>query len=283
MEIKSLATTDFHIIFEAFHKAFADYELQLTKEQLRTMFHRRGFNPGLSFAAFDGEEIVAFTCNGTGNFAGQFTAYDTGTGTLPNYRGKGLATQIFEYSIPYLKKQGIQQYLLEVLQHNTKAVSVYRKLGFEVVREFYYFNQLTNEVRNKVKMPPIPYEIRPIKIETYEEISTFQDFYPSWQNSPESILRSPDDFISSGLFVDNELVGYSVFDPTSGDITQLAIRKSDRRKGFGSILLQKMLESNQYESIKAINTDIKCDAVKSFLEAKNILLRGKQFEMIKPL
>jgi len=50
-----------------------------------------------------------------------------------------LATKIFEYSIPFLKKANVSQYLLEVLQHNTKAVSVYKKIGFEVSREFNYF------------------------------------------------------------------------------------------------------------------------------------------------
>jgi ribosomal protein S18 acetylase RimI-like enzyme len=52
-----------------------------------------------------------------------------------------MATEIFLYSIPYLKEVGISQYLLEVLQHNTKAVSLYKKLGFEVTREFSYFMQ----------------------------------------------------------------------------------------------------------------------------------------------
>ena len=124
MQIKSLSQTDFSTIFKAFKQAFADYELQLNEIQLQTMLKRRGFNPDLSFAAFDNDEIVSFTLNGIGNFNGIPTAYDTGTGTLKEYRGQGLATQIFEHSIPYLKEAGIQQYLLEVLQHNTKAASV---------------------------------------------------------------------------------------------------------------------------------------------------------------
>ncbi|MDR1504997.1 MAG: GNAT family N-acetyltransferase, partial [Prevotella sp.] len=148
MEIKSLSETDFGVIFHAFNQAFADYEIQLNRQQLQTMVKRRGYNPGLSFAAFEGNEIVAFTLNGTGNFNGIATAYDTGTGTLKRYRGKGLATQIFEYSIPYLREQNIKQYLLEVLQHNTKAVSVYKNIGFEVSREFNYFRQENEKIKN---------------------------------------------------------------------------------------------------------------------------------------
>ena len=146
MEIKSLAKTDFDTIFKAFNQAFADYEIKINDVQLKAMLKRRGYHPELSFAAFDGNEIVAFTLNGIGNFNGVSTAYDTGTGTLKAYRGQGLATKIFEHSIPHLKEANIGQYLLEVLQHNTKAVSVYRNLGFEVSREFHYFMQKNEEI-----------------------------------------------------------------------------------------------------------------------------------------
>ena len=58
MEIKSLEKTDFDTLFRAFGRAFADYEVQLNAEQLRAMLTRRGFDPALSFAAFDGAQIA---------------------------------------------------------------------------------------------------------------------------------------------------------------------------------------------------------------------------------
>lgn len=283
MDIKSLGNTDFDTIFKAFSQAFSEYEIQPDKVQLQSMFKRRGFNAELSFAAFEGDKIVAFTCNGIGGFNGIPTAYDTGTGTLKEYRGKGLATQIFQYSLPYLREQGIKQYLLEVLQHNPKAASVYRNVGFEVSREFYYFIQNNDEIRNEVKFSGIPYEIKPINIVEYDEIPGFWDFYPSWQNSFESIRRASADFVSFGVFAENELIGYCVFEPVSGDITQIAVDRKHRRKGVASLLFQKMLESNRHDSVKAINADITCGSVKGFMEAKNIEIRGKQFEMIKSI
>lgn len=162
MEVKSLGNTSLDKLFEAFRQAFADYEIQLNKAELLTMLKRRGFDPSLSFAVFDGEKIVSFTCNGTGNFYEIPTAYDTGTGTLKDYRGQGLATQVFEYSIPYLKEAGIKEYLLEVLQHNTGAVSVYSKLGFEVTREFYYFRQKNELINREIKAVNPPNTLHPI-------------------------------------------------------------------------------------------------------------------------
>ena len=171
MEIKSLEKTDFDTLFRAFGRAFADYEVQLNAEQLRAMLTRRGFDPALSFAAFDGAQIAAFTLNGIGNFNGVPTAYDTGTGTLKEYRGTGLGTEIFRHSMPHLRRAGVGQYLLEVLQHNTRAVSVYRNLGFETVREFNYFCRANTEIADRGDTPRLPHSVRRTDPEKFASIS----------------------------------------------------------------------------------------------------------------
>ena len=283
MEIKSLGKTSTGQLFEAFQQASMDYEIQLNKHELLRMLKRRGFDPELSFAAFENGKIVAFTCNGTGNLNGIPMAYDTGTGTLKDYRGQGLATQVFEHSVPYLRAAGIKEYLLEVLQHNTGAVSVYRKLGFEVTREFYYFRTENDRIRNEVKPNGRPLTVQPIDLNEFDSIPGFWDFEPSWQNSIESVNRSPGDFNCLGAFAESKLVGYGVFEPSSGDFTQLAVDRSYRRKGIGSLLLQKMLESNKQRSVKIVNTETGCESVNAFLRAKQIEPTGKQFEMIKKL
>lgn len=283
MEIKSLAGIDFDTIFEGFSQAFAEYELQQDRTQFRKMLQRRGFNPELSFAAFEGNRIVAFTFNGIGNYKGIPTAYDTGTGTLKEYRGKGLATKIFEHSVPYLKEANLGQYLLEVLQHNPKAISVYRNLGFEVTREFDYFMQVKERVANWVANPDPSYSVKQIDISEYASIPEFWDFQPSWQNSLESVKRAAGDLVGLGVFTGNQLIGYCVFEPASGDITQIAVDKNHRRKGVGSLLFQKIMQFDQSNLIKIINTDISCETLINFLKTKNIHMKGRQFEMVKAL
>ncbi len=273
MEIKSLEKTDFDTLFRAFGRAFADYEVQLNAEQLRAMLTRRGFDPALSFAAFDGAQIAAFTLNGIGNFNGVPTAYDTGTGTLKEYRGTGLGTEIFRHSMPHLRRAGVGQYLLEVLQYNTRAVSVYRNLGFETVREFNYFCRANTEIADRGDTPRLPHSVR----------RTDWDFTPSWQNSFESIGRAAGDFVSLGVFIEEELVGYCVFEPASGDVAQIAVKRQYRRKGIAGLLLREMLRLNRNDSLKIINTDVSCDSMTGFLQAKNIVPQGKQFEMIRKI
>ncbi|TAJ13862.1 GNAT family N-acetyltransferase [Marinilabiliaceae bacterium JC017] len=281
--IKPLKEISFDKMFEAFSEAFKDYEVQLTKEELQTMLQRRGFVPELSFGLFIDDQLISFTCNGIGSFNGIKTAYDTGTGTIKEYRGQGHASKIFSHSLPFLKEAGVSRYLLEVLQHNTKAVSIYKKLGFKVDREFNYFLEKTENIRFCSKITNSGYQIEQIDLSHIDLMSDFRDFNPSWQNSFEAIRRKPQDFKMMGVFEGQKLLGYCVLEPNTGDVTQIAVDKHYRRRGIGTLLLKETQKFNLHDSVKVINTDVNCESITGFLQANSIPLRGKQFEMTKQL
>ncbi|TKG91986.1 GNAT family N-acetyltransferase [Puteibacter caeruleilacunae] len=282
--IKSLAGIEFSVIFEAFKEAFSDYEVQLNELELQRMLKRRSFNPDLSFAAFDDDKIVSFTLNGIGKYRSKKTAYDTGTGTLKAYRGKGLATKIFEYSVPFLKEAGVEQYLLEVLQHNDKAVSVYKKIGFEVSREFYYHVIEGDSFEMTEKPLDSEYSVEEVELFINRSmIDGFGDYYPSWQNTFVAMSVNLDHFKMVAAYKSDELIGYCFVEPQAGDIPQLVVASDHRRKGIGSTLLKEALKLNEKDSFKIINTDITCESMFEFLKAHGIEPRGKQFEMIKTL
>ena len=50
--------------------------------------------------------------------------------THKEYRGKGIATELFEALLTELKAQGIKKLFLEVEHDNTPAIGLYEKLGF---------------------------------------------------------------------------------------------------------------------------------------------------------
>ena len=151
-----------------------------------------------------------------------------------------------------------------------------------MIREFYYFRAENRQVRNEVHVD-IPYTLQAIRIEDHVSVSDFWDFKPSWQNSLEAIGRAADTFVCLGVFIENRLVGYGVFEPVSGDVTHISVDRSFRRNGIGSLLFQKMLEMNKLDSVKILNTDVTCDSMTAFLRSKNIEPTGKQFEMIRQL
>jgi ribosomal protein S18 acetylase RimI-like enzyme len=283
LKIQSLDKISFDDLYVAFNEAFANYEIRINKSELSVMLVRRGFVPELSFGAFVNDKIVSFTLNGIGSFNGQRTAYDTSTGTIEAFRGQGIASQIFRDSIPALKAAGISLYLLEVLQHNQSAVSVYKKLGFIISREFNYFKQENASIKLIDKDLPPTFLIKETSLDKVEYSTQFWDFNPSWQNSFEAIQRCVNDFTIIGAYREQKLVGYCISEPDSGDLTQIAVDKDHRRKGIGTALLNKMLKINKYSSVKAVNSEISCEAMTSFMKSKNIPLKGKQFEMIRQL
>ncbi|MBD5311311.1 MAG: GNAT family N-acetyltransferase [Muribaculaceae bacterium] len=282
MEFRNLEHTDFDTCFRSFERAFSDYEIHFDKEEVRSMLKRRGYNPRLSFAAFENGEIVSFTLNGIGMFNGIPTAYDTGTGTVKEYRGQGIAGKIFSYSLPYLKDAGIRQYLLEVLQNNNNAIAVYRRMNFKTTGEFDCFRQTIEKISNpRVKITDCT--IVPVGIDFIRQAQTFCDFSPSWQNSIESIERGESELIFIGAMIDGRPVGFCVSDPNTGDITQIAVSPEYRRRGIASLLLHKATERMKTDFIKVLNITSDNQTLPAFLKSKNIVLASKQFEMLLQL
>ena len=284
MEIRSLENIGFDELFEGFSNAFSDYEIHFDKSEVQSMLIRRGYVPYLSFAAFEGEKIVAFTLNGIGMFNGIQTAYDTGTGTVKEYRGRGLAGEIFRYSLPFLRQAGISQYLLEVLQNNHKAITVYRRMQFDTTREFDCFKQSIANIDNIHSVNKCAnLRIGLIDVDAVRQAQTFCDFYPSWQNSIESIERGASDLTCIGAFDLYELVGFCVFDRKSGDLTQIAVKEEYRRQGVASQLLSEVIRQMCTDFVKVINVPSDNISLPAFLKSTNIPLMNKQFEMVMDL
>lgn len=281
MEIKNLANLPTDIIYGAFSKAFFDYSaISLNLESFTQLIERRGFCPELSFGAFADGELVSFTLNGIGLYQGIKTAYDTGTGTVPDFRGQGLARRIFLESKPALKAAGINQYLLEVLQDNFKAVPLYRSMGFETIREFQYFSTKADSVKPNPGPKAQSFILKSSLIPDPDTLTPFHDFHPSWQNSFESISRRPQDFRFIGAYHHELLAGYGISDPSTGDITQLAVDKNFRRQGIATAILKELLLINNFETIKIINTVKDCTSINGFLQHQGLSPAGSQFEMI---
>lgn len=284
MEIRCLENIDFDTLFCSFESAFSDYEIHFDKDEVRSMLTRRGYTPRLSFAAFADDRIVAFTLNGIGLFNGIPTAYDTGTATVKEFRGQGIAGKIFNYSLPYLKEAGIRRYLLEVLQNNHKAIDVYRKIGFETTREFDCFRQNIVEIFNlDTYAQDAGIRIEPIDTNAVGQVQSFDDFYPSWQNTIESIVRGRAGVTCLGAFNYGRLVGYCVADRLTGDLTRIAVDSEYRRRGIATLLLRKVVSVMATDFIKILNIPSDDTRLHGFLADKNIDLMNRQFEMVLPL
>lgn len=70
-------------------------------------------------------------------------------GILPEYQGKGLSKPLLEESLKFVKKKGYQV-KIEVHRDNLKAISLYKKAGFEYLGDYDVYI-----IRN-INTPPAP-------------------------------------------------------------------------------------------------------------------------------
>lgn len=275
----SLENTDIEILYGTFINAFSDYQVKmdLPFQKFHQMLLRRGFTSKISMGAFHNEELVGFILNGFRNWNGVFTAYDTGTGVIEKYRKQGITSNLIQYTKELLREAEVKQYLLEVIKSNTAALELYKKSGFEIVREFECF-----KIDKSNFIPTSNYKtehIDKINLIDLEKITDFWDFKPSWQNSTDSI-NAVNTLCYSIVRIDNVMVGYGVIDKITGDIAQIAIHKNHRCKGIGRSIIADLIRNTQSNMISILNVHDQCTSMIKFLHEVGFEHFVGQYEMI---
>ena len=279
MKKRFLTAADFHQLYECFLDAFSDYQisLQMTEEQFEQRVQRDGVELELSAGAFDGERMIGFYMNGRGMWHGQETAYDAGTGVVLDHRRRGVAIELFDFMVPRLKERGIEQYLLEVLTGNERAVSLYRKLGFEEVRTLV-------GVRSNEAMKTLAHvegvTIRHMEEPDWDVFCAYWDGEPSWQNSKDAVERIRNQCEIAGAFAGEKCVGYGIVFKPSGILMQLAVAQEFRRRGIGRRLLASLSGD---KILKTNNVDEELKGTLEFYKACGFEVVLRQFEMMRTL
>ncbi|HEX7153048.1 MAG TPA: N-acetyltransferase [Thermoanaerobaculia bacterium] len=265
MKFRPLVHEDFDVVYAAFLEAFSDYvvPMQLTREQLAEMLTRRGWAPELSVGVFDDERMVAFTLNGFHDGV----AYDSGTGVVPSHRRRGLARQMMEFLTPRLHETGARRYVLEVIEANTPATTLYRECGFVETRRLQCWSY-----------GETPGQPRPVgRIGQIGQLREAFDVEPSWQNATHSVERATAEHVVLG----ND-DGFVIVFPANGDVPQLAVRREARRRGVGTQLLRAAAAAAG-KPLRLINVDDRDAGIAAFLEAVGAKRTIAQREMVLAL
>lgn len=285
VDCRFLSETDKPQIHQAFQEAFSDYlvPFQLTPVQLERHILLNGVDLTRSVGCFDDERMVGFTMNGFGDWQGQFTVYDAGTGVVPDYRGRRLSRAMFDMIFPMCEQHGIEQCLLEVITSNEPALKLYRDLGFEPTR-----NLLLLEIKDLIKTADgvsDGIEIREIKTPDWKLLRTFWDGETSWQNSIDAVSRSSDVKKILGAYLGGQCIGYIIFSTNLGRIAQLAVSKEHRGRGVGSALMLAVQKSKgrESDSIQVVNVDVSLTDAVQFFYNRGFVEILNQYEMVKKL
>ncbi len=136
-------------LMHTFNEAFSEHwGLPTMTEELWQKFFVGvpQFRSDLTYLAMDGDTIVGFCLNWVDEPQNKQTGIGEGwieaVGTLPAWRGRGLASALIVHSMRAFLAEGLQRAGLDVdTQNPTGALRLYEKLGFEAIKRTVIFTK----------------------------------------------------------------------------------------------------------------------------------------------
>ena len=186
MTIKTLSQTPIDTIIDCFLLAFEDYYVELPKDKAyyKQRWESANVDFSLSYGMFDDKRLVGFILHAIDTRFGVLTAYNTGTGVIPEYRGKDIVRSIYTFALKDLKKAGIKKSTLEVITKNERAIHVYKSVGFKMSKVYKCFNGCLNINTENA------YNLKQIDLQDIDWQSLPNLPYYSWDNQKETLLKN---------------------------------------------------------------------------------------------
>ncbi len=282
LEYRLLKPSDFPALYQGFLGAFSDYQasLQPSTDELRQRFKRVGVDYGLSAATFLGKEVVGFILTGRGAFNGVPTAYNAGTGVVPQFRRRGIAEKLYRMLFPEFRKKGLGQCLLEVINTNQSAYHFYEGLGFQQKRLLHCFAAPQPIQPLHPKMEGL--NIKEVALADWTSYEQLWEVEPSWQNNALAVERARNQETVLEAYYQTALIGYIIFSPALGYISQIAVEPQMQGKGIGTALLLKA-QSESHKRLAILNVDAQSSKTCIFLKNRGFHRPFTQKEMMLEL
>jgi len=203
IEIRNLSNTKLSTIIDCLLIAFEGYFVQMPSDlnYWKSRFKGARVDFSLSYGVFQKDKLVAFIINGIDESNGLLTAFNTGTGVIPAFRGQQLVDKMYAHAIPILKNKGVQQCSLEVIQANARAIRVYERIGFKVDRSLKCFKGTIDNPIDQVSIQQVDFHA------LVKQGKPEHNLY-SWDHSKEAILKSGTDYQTYVVNRAKKTVGY---------------------------------------------------------------------------
>lgn len=251
MEVKHLGNTDFDVIMECFLLAFENYFVKMPTDYdfYRERWKAAGVRYDLSYGMFDGEQLVGFIINAIDKRHGHLTAYNSGTGVIPEYRERRVVKSIYDFAIPQLINNSIKKCQLEVITENEKAIKSYEGIGFKICKHYNcYKGTISSESKNEFILNKVSYE------DVNWDALPNQDLY-SWDNQKESLVKANYEYYE--VKIGDKLQSYFIMNPESGYVAQFEVLEDS------SLQWQ-----NLFSAIQSVNQDIRINNIDNRLIKK---------------
>ena len=186
---------------------------------------------------------------------------------------------MFKASLPILRASNVSQCLLEVICSNTPALKLYQKIGYTASREIDCYISPKAQLQIDTSRDKELFQIKEINNPDWNQMKTFWDFEPSWQNSIDSIKRKIQNFKLFGVFIEGVLAGYGAIESATGDIPQFAIAGPYRRKRLATTLFNRLVGVSSAAEVKVINADASYKPLEQFAASISLSPKIGQYEM----
>lgn len=162
---------DVETAYSVMKEGFSDYiiPLGLSLEVFQTRILERDFNQlEHSFIAYHGERPVAIWLNGLKTIKKKTIMRCGGLAVDPQYRRLGIAKALYDAQLSYAKSLNVDCLMLEVIQGNDPAITLYKSFGYQTVSELGYFHkEESGQVEPLVEIDQVAFERRYIQQDEY--------------------------------------------------------------------------------------------------------------------
>jgi ribosomal protein S18 acetylase RimI-like enzyme len=257
IRFRSFVRNDIPDMRKVFNQAFEDYLIPVLLNESdfkRKLIEKSRLNFKYSVGCFDNKQLVGFLFHTIEEYQKKKTAYNGGTGVIPDYRGNNLTYRMYEHIIPKLIKKKVEDCILEVISNNKPALQSYEKVGFRKSK-FYHCLKLDEE-GDYLKNPP-PGNFRTVKSPKpqWEIYSTFRDYESSFLDTFHMLKKNLKSETILESYDGDDLVGYIIYNKRMGRVGNIGVHKKYRGRGIGTSLIRKMHADCRKKPIYILNVN----------------------------
>ena len=254
-EFKGFRQKDVSKMRKTFNKAFSDYMVPMYLSQgqfLQKIVQKTNISFKYSIGSYYNNKLVGFIFNSINYYEGKKTAYNGGTGVIADFRGNKLTEKMYDFLLPGLQANGVEQCVLEVISNNQPAIKVYENLGFKRTK-YYHCMKLTEKspylVNTENKAIKIAVADRP----NWKKYIKFCDYNTCFLDSFPMLKKNKQNETILEAYSGDKLVGFLIFNRKMGRVEHIGVDHNNRGQGIGTLLIKKMIKLCRNNPIYILN------------------------------
>lgn len=190
VEIKRLKDCTIEECVEAWNTGFEGYyfDATTTADKFLARLVNEGLSPDLSIVAFLDKKPIGIVKNGIREFNGKKLAWNGGTGVALELRKKGIGKILMEETLSILTEEKVNFASLEAISDNVKAISLYEKMGYEIIDRLEYLglNGLIDHACTPISIGDYKVERTvPIQVGSFPFYKGMNPWQTQWQSAKD--------------------------------------------------------------------------------------------------